>query len=290
MRLKSFIKRILFKETIQRKIDVRRRDSSNTAILQQLKKSGCHQAIQIWEALISLQQGSALPQAEREWKNKIEIERQRLLTRYEPLCDGSLGTPGLYDEGLSIEQACRGSKAPKPALLLFLLTRTLKPHNVIELGTNVGISSAYICAGLKVNNSCASRITTLDASPYRQRLAKEAHHNLGFDNISYVEGLFTDTLHSALTALGSIDLAFIDGHHQYQPTLDYFEEIFKFSTPDTVFVFDDIRWSDGMKKAWSRIQADDRLGLVVDLSKVGICTRRQQDKSQRLVSDPVCLF
>ena len=99
-------------------------------------------------------------------------------------------------------------------------------------------------------------MVTLDASAYRQRLAKEIHANLGLDNISYVTGLFTDTLQPTLTDMGTVDLAFIDGHHQYQPTLDYLEEILKFSTPDTVFVFDDIRWSEGMKQAWDEIRAD----------------------------------
>jgi predicted O-methyltransferase YrrM len=181
------------------------------------------------------------------------------------------------------------SKRPQPALLLFLLIRAIQPLHVIELGTNVGISSAYIAAALKANGQ-NGRMTTLDASPYRQHLAREIHRNLGIDNISYVRGLFTDTLTSTLADIGSIDFAFIDGHHQYQPTLDYFETILPYSTPDSVFVFDDIRWSDGMKKAWSQIQSDDRLGLIVDLSSVGICPRRQPELSQRFVLDPVYAF
>jgi predicted O-methyltransferase YrrM len=290
MHIKNLIKQIPFAVTIQNKIDMRRRNSFNEAILKQLKGCGCHQAGKILEALISLQPGAGFTQTDRDWKDRIEIERERLLTRHEPLSDGSLGPPVLYDEGVSIEQACRVSKAPKPALLLYLLTRTLKPHSVIELGTNVGISSAYMGAGLHVTSGHASRITTLDASPYRQRLAKEVHRNLGIDNISYVDGLFVDTLPAALAASGPVDFAFIDGHHQYQPTLDYFEEILKFSIPDAVFVFDDIRWSDGMKQAWSRIQSDERLGVIVDLSTIGICTRRQNDNSQRFVSDPLCFL
>jgi predicted O-methyltransferase YrrM len=194
----------------------------------------------------------------------------------------------VYDNDVSIGQACSVSKGPKPALLLFLLTRAFKPMKVIELGTNVGISSAYIGAALSINGQ-GGRMTTLDASPYRQRLAKELHRNTEIDNISYAEGLFLDTLVPALEDLGSVDLAFIDGHHQYQPTLDYFEEILKFSDSGAVIVFDDIRWSKGMKQAWSRIQSDDRLDLVVDLRSIGVCALRQQDTSPRFVSDPIYL-
>ncbi len=57
-----------------------------------------------------------------------------------------------------------------------------------------------------------------------------------------------------------------------------------------MFVFDDIRWSDGMKKAWAEIQRDDRLGVLVDLSTVGVCARRQQQVAQRFVFDPIDAF
>jgi predicted O-methyltransferase YrrM len=236
--------------------------------------------IRLKETLESLQR--ELPQPDKNLIERIEVERKRLLGINEPLNDGSFGEGGLYDKNTSVSRVCsKGCKPPK-LLMLYLLTRAIRPQTVIELGTNVGISSAYIGMALKVNAQNGT-ITTLEASPYRLRLAKEVHRNLGINNISYVEGLFQDTLSTSLTDLVSVDLAFIDGDHKYQSTLDYFEEILRFSSPDTVFVFDDIRWSDEMERAWSRIQSDDRLSLKVDLFKVGICVRGQQELSQRFV-------
>ena len=287
MNIGNLIKQVPFGVKVHRNVINLGRKYSNRIILKQLKCSGYKQGTRIWEVLTLLQRG--LRPSDRDWIERIEGERKRLLSLNEPLNDGSLGLAGLHDHEASIRDACLVSKPSKPALMLFLFTRVIKPRNVIELGTNVGISSAYIGAGLKLNEQ-NGRITTLDASPYRQRLAKEVHDNLGLDNVSYVNGLFSDKLGPALEELGSIDLAFIDGHHQYQPTLDYFEEIFQFSTSDTVFVFDDIRWSQDMEKAWSRIQADDRLGLIVDLFSMGICTRGQQENPQRVVYDPIYLF
>ena len=262
MNIKRLINRIPFAVQAYKTFTSLVHDRASRKILKQLENTPYSQGVQIAEALKSIQR--KLPQFDREWTERIEVERKRLLACREPLNNGSLGEGGLYDNGVTVQQACLVSKPPKPALLLFMLTRAIKPSHVIELGTNVGISSAYIGAALKLNRQ-NGKIITLDASPYRLRLAKEVHRNLGIDNISYVEGLFTDTLNPSLIQLGSIDLAFIDGHHQYQPTLDYFEEILKSSTPEAVFVFDDIRWSDGMKKAWSQVQSDDRLGVIVDL-------------------------
>lgn len=287
MNIQNVLKQIPFAAQLYRSANTLLRSGSNKKIIEQLEKTPYPLGVQVRKALVSLQR--ELPQSDQNWVERIEIERKHLLTRNEPLNDGSLGEGGLYDDDTSIQQACLVSKPYKPALMLYLLIRATKPSSVIELGTNVGISSAYIGAALKTNGQ-NGKITTLDASPYRQRLAEELHHKLGIDNISYVEGLFTDTLPPSLDNLGSVDLAFIDGHHQYQPTIDYFEEILKYSTPDTVFVFDDIRWSDGMKKAWSQIQSDDRLGLIVDLTSVGICARRQPRISQRFVFNPIYAF
>jgi hypothetical protein len=35
-------------------------------------------------------------------------------------------------------------------------------------------------------------------------------------------------------------------------------------------VFDDIRWSDGMLRAWERIADDPRVALAVDLDRYGV--------------------
>lgn len=258
-------------------------DQTNRRTLKQLEDNPYSRGGQIAQALRAFQE--KLHESDRDWVEKIESERKHLLSCQEPLVDGSLGEAGLYDKNKTIEQACSVSKPPKQALQLFLLTRFIRPSNVIELGTNVGISSACIAAAMKLNGQ-ENKLVTLDASPYRQRLAKEIHRHLGLDNVSYIKGLFADTLKPSLMELNSIDLAFIDGHHQYQPTLDYFEEILQFSTPDAVFVFDDIRWSDGMNKAWSRIRSDNRLGLIVDMSILGVCVRRQPEIPQRFVFNP----
>jgi predicted O-methyltransferase YrrM len=282
MEIKRFVKQIPFAARAHRTFNALAREHTNRGILRQLEHTPYSQGAKIAEALKSFRRG--LPQSDRGWIEKIELERKRLLNRKEPVVDGSLG-PAWYDNGATVEQACLDSKGPKPALLLFLLTRALRPNHVIELGTNVGISSAYIGAALKLNGR-NGQLITLDVCAYRQRLAKEIHSNLGLDNIGYVRGLFTETLSPSLVQLGSVVLAFIDGDHKYQPTLDYFEEILRFATLDAVFVFDDIRWSDGMRRAWSRIRSDERLGVIVDLDSVGVCIRRQ-DGLPRLVCGPI---
>lgn len=229
----------------------------------------------------------SIPQTEQHLIAGLEDERRRMLLCEEPLVNGSLDKPGPYDEGSTVQDACRVSKSPKPSLLMYLLIRAFKPLKVIELGTNVGISSAFQATALKLNAQ-GGRLVTLEASPYRLRLAKELHRNLDLDNVTYIQGLFSDTLNTTLSDFGPVDFAFVDGHHQYQPTLDYYQAIWEHSTrASTLFVFDDIEWSDGMKQAWSDIQADNKTGLSVDLGSMGLCVGAQEPSSQHHLFGPL---
>jgi len=219
----------------------------------------------------------------------IEAWRDDLQKREEPLVDGTLGAGGLYDEGVTIQTACKVSKPARQATLLYHLIREFQPAQAVELGCNVGISAAYQAAALQLNGHGA--LTTFEASPYRLRLAQALHAKVELGNIRYEQGLFTETLEPALRNLEPVDYAFIDGHHQYQPTLDYFDLIWRHSAENAVFVFDDIRWSEGMKRAWQEIAADPRAILIVDCNAVGVCiTTRNPPAANRYVSPVLKLF
>jgi predicted O-methyltransferase YrrM len=144
----------------------------------------------------------------------------------------------------------------------------------------VGISSAYQALALQLNGQ-NGRLITMEVSPYRLRLAKQLHRNVGLGNVVYVEGLFSETLDSTLINIDGVDFAFIDGHHQYQSTLDYFQKILSHSKENAIFVFDDIRWSHGMKKAWSKIQSDDKIEMSADLHSMGLCVAAREPPSTR---------
>ncbi len=227
--------------------------------------------------------GTDLVPGEAAWVDRIETERARLKALDGPIVDGRLGEGSDYEKGLTYRKVCHASKAGKPALLMFHLVRTLNPVNIIELGTCVGISTAYQAAALALNNR-GGRIATLEAAPYLLNIAGVIHSRLGLDNVTYVQGYFADTLLPTLNSIGPVDFAYIDGHHQYQPTLDYCDTVLAHAKETVAIVFDDIRWSDGMKRAWAEIRNDDRFSLVVDLHSMGICIRTREDVPERYIS------
>lgn len=180
-----------------------------------------------------------------------------------PLVDEALAPPAIYDEGKTVGDACGVSMDRQSARILHSLTVEFQPQTILELGTNIGISAAYLAAA-------GGSVTTMDASPHRIAVAKRLHRDLGLQNVDYVVGLFADTLSGTLSRLPAIDFAFIDGNHQYQPTLDYFAAIADRSSPGAVLVFDDIRWSEGMKEAWAEIRVSPRFQLVADMHRFGV--------------------
>lgn len=64
------------------------------------------------------------------------------------------------------------------------------------------------------------------------------------------------------------DLAFVDGHHDEQATLDYFALIRPRMRTGAVMAFDDIEWSDGMRRAWKEIRASD--GVASSWARKGL--------------------
>lgn len=212
------------------------------------------------------------------WATKIERERERLQASPQLLKE-FCSTKNPLDLGVSVREACRASRRRQDALLLFALVTTLRPRRIVELGTNVGISSAYMAAA---QQEYGGSIITLDASPGRTGVARSVHERLGLNNVEYRVGQFKDTLAEALVQ--GVDLAFIDGHHNELATLEYFEQCFQQASAHAVFVFDDIRWSAGMERAWAKLQQDSRLGLAIDLCGLGIGVRAVPSQGTRYKS------
>ena len=144
----------------------------------------------------------------------------------------------------------------------------MEPRQCLELGSSLGLSAAYQASAIQLNGS--GQLDTLEGAA---TIADRARANL--DELSVratvTTGRFQDTLEPLLKERPGIDVAFLDGHHDRDATIAYFEQIVPHVNPAGVLIFDDIAWSPGMAEAWRQIRSDRRVGLVVDLFKVGVC-------------------
>jgi predicted O-methyltransferase YrrM len=206
---------------------------------------------------------------ERGWITAIESLRAEL-DASPTLVDTALpNARGVTKPLILGEVAAKRSKKGLWAVVLLALARELRPERTLELGTCVGISGAFLAAGMRLNGG--GQLVTLEGAPALAALADEHVRALGLDDVEVVPGLFRDTLAGVLDRTGKLDLAFIDGHHDEEATQVYFEQLLPHLADDAVVVFDDIRWSDGMERAWDALQVHAEVRLAVDLDRIGIC-------------------
>ena len=152
---------------------------------------------------------------------RIEQRRAEMLKDNAPLVDGSLGDSGPYDQGQTVASVCNVSKPAHAARLLYSMAAEYRPKTIIELGTNVGILR-------RLSGGIRSKGDDTGGFAHRLRIARTLHQSLGLE-LDYVQGLFTETSRPTLDRIPPVEMAFIHGHHQYRPTLDYFEAILTWS-------------------------------------------------------------
>jgi len=195
----------------------------------------------------------------------IHTLRHRLLQIYDKVSIKDAGAnPGSKEKTVS-ELASKSSVPDKYGRVLFNLVQYFAPQSIIELGTCIGIGTAYMAAA-----GASARIVTIEGSETLARLAQQNFNDLNFNNIKPVTGNFDYKLPEVLTGLDSVDMAFIDGNHRYEPTLRYFHLLMEKSIENTILVFDDIYWSREMTRAWAEIKRDPRITLTIDIYRFGI--------------------
>lgn len=177
----------------------------------------------------------------------------------------------------SIQQICKNAASKGVyARLLYQLNSYFKCENVLEFGTSLGLGSIHLALG---NKKC--NIITVDACFETQQIAKENANKLGVRNIQFIHSDFESYIKSLMDQ--KFDLIFIDGHHDGKALLSYLKYLEQFSHENTIFVLDDIRWSDGMFEAWNELVKNEQYHLTLDLFRMGIVMKRPQQAKEHFM-------
>jgi predicted O-methyltransferase YrrM len=226
--------------------------------------------------------GDFLPE-ERAWIARIENRRRATnssteVCRYQGFMPNNCNM--VFEEVVG-ERSRLSSKSPAEAAFLFSMVRQQKPASCIEMGTCVGISSSYIAAALRLNNR--GKLISLEGVPALAEIARHNFSALCLEKlVEVVVGPFHDTLLPTLQAASPIDFIFIDGHHDEQATQRYFAMALPFLARLCVAIFDDINWSEGMRRAWSNIIAAPQCTARFSLRGFGIAVLRGVDNGADL--------
>ena len=218
---------------------------------------------------------------EKDWIARIEQIRKQFAGNPTPvsIVDFGAGNPCSQrsDEEMAqgaihsttFGEICTGSKPAFWSLLLFKLVKAFRFETVIELGTCIGISAAYQSAAQQLNGKGC--LITIEGSNAIAGLAKQNIESLRLNNATVVCGKFKDVLPKILKENQPVDSVFIDGHHDEHATWDYYQMLLPYLSSGALLIFDDISWSEGMRRAWEKIRKDQHIALAVDLKMLGIC-------------------
>ncbi len=200
--------------------------------------------------------------AKKMYYKTAEQERKRAKKSKQILDFVDYGKNGALLQKSVAEIAKRSLKSPKYARLLGAIVDHREAKTILELGTSLGITTAYLA---RQKNT---RVTTLEGDPSVAAIAQSVWNQLGHTNITCIIGQFEKTLDNVVNQ--SFDIIYIDGNHRQEPTLRYFDLLLPSSHNQTLFVFDDIHYSREMEKAWETIKNHPRVYSTIDLFFMGI--------------------
>lgn len=200
--------------------------------------------------------------------DEIEQMRQSLYRDRSSIVVNDFGagpSSGQREQRRICDIARSAAKPVKYAQLLHRIVNYYRLKSILELGTSLGISTAYMAKA----NPCA-QIITCEGSDAIAAAAVGNFQKLGIGNTRVVEGNFDETLPVLLDHQTKFDLVFVDGNHRYEPTMRYFDWLKAAINPGGWIIFDDIHWSEEMEQAWEQIRQDPAVTTTIDLFFLGI--------------------
>jgi predicted O-methyltransferase YrrM len=205
---------------------------------------------------------------------QVEQLRRKLLADTRLLEVDDLGAGSSMTKNKLRSVAAMAKHAAKPGSfgqLLFRVARYYQPGIVLELGTSLGLSTAYLSLA-----NPASHIVTIEGSESIAAIARHNFLEMGLKNIQVTVGHFDNTLPDILRDLSTVDFVFIDGNHRQAPTENYFRLLLSKVSHNSILVFDDIHWSKEMEAAWETIKNHSSVTCTIDLFFAGFVFFRKE--------------
>jgi predicted O-methyltransferase YrrM len=169
-------------------------------------------------------------------------------------------------------------KNKKLGELIYRIAVHLQPNLTLELGTSLGVTTSYIALA-----NTNGKVITLEGDPETRNIALTNFKSLNIQNTQSVLGNFDQQLPLLLEHIENIDLAFLDGNHRKNPTLNYLNLILPKLKNGSCVIVDDIYWSREMTEAWEEIVKMPEFTVSIDLFHLGILFIRKEQKKEHFI-------
>lgn len=174
--------------------------------------------------------------------------------------------------------------SPKDAELLYRIVNYFQPKNTLEIGTSLGLATS----ALAINDS--GEVTTLEGCPETAKVAQLQFQKFKF-KVNSIVTEFENYLQTLNLKPQTFDLIYFDGNHSKEATLNYFDLLLPTISNETVWIFDDIHWSQGMEEAWEIIKKHPKVSVTIDSFQWGfVFFRKEQEKEHFIIRTKESFF
>lgn len=210
-----------------------------------------------FDPIISLIKSGSLVRNGSEFR-QIETRRKELVDRL----SGEVRKTSFRHEMTEMDAGKCASDVSSPAIggrLVYHAIKIFKPQQVVELGSAFGIGTLYIASALSANKR--GFVTGIEYEGWRAEIADEIVSKTfpGYGEIR--AGRIEDVLPTILEGdrQRRVDFAFVDAVHKYDDTLGYHRLLRDRVSDGAVVIYDDINWSDEMRRFWSDLIEDEAI-------------------------------
>ncbi|ATP59333.1 SAM-dependent methyltransferase [Pedobacter ginsengisoli] len=198
----------------------------------------------------------------------IEVQRKKLFNDDSLVTVTDLGAGSHLNKNRTkkVSQIAKNAlKNPALAQLIYRLAKDNNPKSIIELGTCLGITTAYLSKARP-----DAEVITIEGCPETAKVAYNNFKELDLENVELQVGNFDVLLPEIIDKRDKLDFVYIDGNHRKEATLNYFNWCLPKVHENSLLIFDDIYWSKGMKEAWGEIKNHPDVIVTIDLFWIGL--------------------
>jgi predicted O-methyltransferase YrrM len=167
------------------------------------------------------------------------------------------------------ELTSRAAIPPRRGSFLAQLAGLAPEGDLLELGSNVGIGTAFLADVARTRGS--GHVYSVEGVPGIAEAAERTIKILGLGEwATIICQDFMETLTAASARQREFSFAFIDGSHTYAPTLQYVNAVEPLMRRGGMIVIDDVSQTAGIRKAWRELAADQRFPTAWSDGRFGV--------------------
>ena len=210
---------------------------------------------------------------------EIEHERNRFLNDPTIISGMDFGAGSRLKNSRKISSIARyGISSKKDCLFLLGIANIINANTLLELGTSLGISTAYLASSNHLKS-----IYTFEGNEPLANMSSKLFDRLDIKHVQLIKGDIDCTLPKALDKIEKLDLVIIDANHTRKALLKYYGLLKTRLSEFGVIVVDDISWSTDMYRGWKKIISFPEVTLSLEFLNKGLLFFKKGIQKQRYV-------